>query len=699
MSWAANENNPIDITDFQGLVGGHDDADLPEGAARTAQNVRFDNGRVEPRLPLIRLASFVRADHTGPNVAGSAPFGEIFGPLLVDNAGQQYLLYVDADGKYWIHDGNEATQVDSSTQPTITRTWRVQVGNNLIAGRHQVLNLYEYTTSNSRNRMMSLAAGANHVFTPYVEPLLPKVMTNLTPSTLNSGASGMDIGVHNFGIMFRTKLGTYTKPYADPSWTVTVGGTGEAVDFTFTPGTNWQDEYDKAILILTPAGAANSRYVLLDPGGPLEVSVPTGTTTAITFSAVSISDVDLQLKPPDTEYSRFLRWTDVEAEDTAIIYGVAYGARVGYVCRNTSEPFGSTILLMSDPNLPTQISLTRHQLLIPGNATIRGCFELGGVFWVNADSGLWGFADNGREPVEWEQPIRKSTFSVMQYRSGVVVDRDQNLAFLYGSGGLRAFDGDVVSSDPIYRLTESAALIYRQLMFAGMAIDTNEKLCAVVLDDTHAILLDYSRTGQYRASHVAMEDPSTGNLLTITGVTSGLHKMLDFSRTSFEYFAPPRSTLVFTFDLSGTSASETSCVFYLLPRELRGSAGLLGDDAFGVDTPFPVDYEIANLPGPKDGADRGAVREFVYTLVRMLVQNPLAANHTVNIELIRRTGNTVSTFSLVPYTPTVINAAATWLERGAKVPGHRIGFRIHGNLVHGAFSLSRLMIYLQRRFA
>lgn len=515
----------------------------------------------------------------------------------------------------------------------------------------------------------------------------------------------MDLGVHAWGVMFRTRLGTYTNVFTDPSWTVTITGTGETVAFTITPTSAWPREYAEAILVLTPAGSLSSYYVMLDQGGPLEVAVPTETTTAITFTGIDVSDADLQLKPTIEAYNNVLRDETASTGPYQIAYGVPFGNRAVYILKNNTGT--ETIAVASDYGSPSAVDILTRRIPIPGELTLYGAFELNDIIWFSTSRGLYGFVDNGRNASEWGDPTIVGNYPVAHSPSAMAVDRSRHIAFVGGRHGLRLFDGQRISAQPITRINEASTPqqrddVWHQWIAIACLSSANELYALDEESDGNSELycIKYENLDNLKVSRIRVVDPADDvTVLPIRAVTVG--PVYGWQSIT----APWVEQLIISYDVSGLSGDRSS-IAWMPPRIMMGlTAGYAGDWIAVTSSPdptrrdYPVDYEFYAIPGVTAEGDRNSVGEYSYVLARMTVQNPAIFNRTVNFEMVRRKGNVRVAKALTPYLPTVVNEFALDIERKFHIPARRIGFRFYGSLRYGCFSLSRLQLFVQRRFA
>lgn len=285
--------------------------------------------------------------------------------------------------------------------------------------------------------------------------------TGLTPTITEPGTGRVTQGIHYFGIVLEHRGGFIGRPSPDSGSGEPNSTTFQRITFTsagdknlrlvITPSTNWPDDAVQARLVMTPV--SNPALYIFVPDAV--VTVPAGTTTAITFN-IDIDDATLRMSARDDDGAAATKLLSLKTQTTAgtppfyphCIF--SYGDYIGFVTQLT-EPDGNQLstLLISQRNQAERIILNRSIIRTPNQLPVTLAFELNGQTCIIGPNHTHITSDGGGDPVTWGIPRKIGNGIGTEAHRGVDVDKANNYALVASKTGLYVFNGFAYSNLPI----------------------------------------------------------------------------------------------------------------------------------------------------------------------------------------------------------------------------------------------------------
>lgn len=311
------------------------------------------------------------------------------------------------------------------------------------------------------------------IWPSFNRPMLTTEFLTITPTV----AAGGDVtpGDHVLAIVLQDVTGFVTRPspigaiLPTPAYpTVTVSTTGQKITVVVTPASTWANWWRTAFLVMTTA--SNKARLLYVPIN--SQSIPYGTSTAITFDAVTVPDVILaeQLDIGDLESVATNTIGGSPAFDPYFVFPC--GSRMGYFFYQgqIAEPQTYNIAI-SEPGDPQHITPDRHVFQLPQQRQPNSAVYVQGTLYVFGPNWTYAYTDTGEVPVLWPAPRTVDGKIGTAHPYGASID-SSGFGFVAHRTGLYVFSGGQYEQIPIS---------YYQTPFWN-TIDWSELVFNVVID-------------------------------------------------------------------------------------------------------------------------------------------------------------------------------------------------------------------------
>lgn len=284
---------------------------------------------------------------------------------------------------------------------------------------------------------------------------------SLTPTITEPGAGRVTQGIHYFGIVLEHRGGFIGRPSPDSGAGEPNSTTFQRISFTsagdknlrlvITPATNWPDSAVQARLVMTPV--SNPALYIFVPDAI--VTVPAGTTTAITFD-IDIDDATLRQSARDSDGAAATKLLSLKTQTISGTppfcphYIFSYGDYIGFVTQLT-EPDGNQLstILIAERNQAERIILNRSIIRTPNQLPVTLAFELDGQTCIIGPNHTHVTSDGGGDPVQWGIPRKVGNGIGTEAHRGVDIDTTNGYAIVASKTGLYVFNGGAYSNLPI----------------------------------------------------------------------------------------------------------------------------------------------------------------------------------------------------------------------------------------------------------